>query len=216
MKLVPFRKQGLSLAILVICLVLFGFQPVLAHHPLDGRIPSNFFEGFISGLAHPIIGLDHFAFVVASGLMAIGIPQGILIPIGFVIATLIGTGIHLQSIDLLFTEPAIAISVILFGALLASRQLKHYLSHFYTIVLGGLAIVAGIFHGYAYGEAIVGAQMTPLVAYLSGFAVIQLSIALLAWLLGGKLQRGLRNYSATMRWVGLGISAIGFVFLTQV
>ena len=40
-------------------------QPALAHHALGGRIPSNFFEGFLSGLAHPVIGLDHLAFVVA-------------------------------------------------------------------------------------------------------------------------------------------------------
>ena len=31
----------------------------------------------------------------------------------------------------------------------------------------------GILHGYAYGESIVGAETTPLLAYLVGFAVIQ-------------------------------------------
>ncbi|NJN32344.1 MAG: hypothetical protein HC824_19395, partial [Synechococcales cyanobacterium RM1_1_8] len=35
-------------------------QPALAHHPLGGRLPTNAFEGLMSGLAHPILGLDIF------------------------------------------------------------------------------------------------------------------------------------------------------------
>ena len=45
--------------------------PAFAHHPLDGKIPSNLFEGFMSGLGHPVIGLDHLAFVIAVGLIAV-------------------------------------------------------------------------------------------------------------------------------------------------
>jgi len=30
----------------------------------DGKLPANFFAGFMSGLGHPIIGFDHFAFIV--------------------------------------------------------------------------------------------------------------------------------------------------------
>ena len=36
-----------------------------------------------------------------------------------------------------------------------------------------LFAVAGLFHGYAYGEAIVGAETAPLAAYFLGFALIQ-------------------------------------------
>lgn len=58
-----------------------------AHYALGGRTPTNFIEGFISGLAHPIIKLDRFAFVVASGLIAAGVTRGIFIPILFILAT---------------------------------------------------------------------------------------------------------------------------------
>ena len=40
-----------------------------------------------------------------------------------------------------------------------------------------LAAVAGLFHGWAYGAAVVGAEATPLLAYLAGFGVTQLLIA---------------------------------------
>ena len=92
--------------------------PALAHHPLDGRLPSNFFEGIMSGFGHPIIGFDHLAFVIAIGLLAVGITRGILIPISFVIATAIGAGIHLLAINLPIPELVIAASVVLFGVLL--------------------------------------------------------------------------------------------------
>ena len=53
----------------ILSLVVIGFfsaaQKAMAHHAMGGRMPANFFEGFISGLAHPIIGLDHFAFIQA-------------------------------------------------------------------------------------------------------------------------------------------------------
>jgi urease accessory protein len=45
-----------------------------------------------------------------------------------------------------------------------------------------LFVAAGIFHGYAYGESIIGAETTPLVAYMAGFACIQYSVAVgIAW-----------------------------------
>ena len=60
-------------------------SPASAHHPMGGKMPSTFFEGFLSGLAHPLIGVDHLAFIVAVGLFAAIKPQGILIPIFFVL-----------------------------------------------------------------------------------------------------------------------------------
>jgi urease accessory protein len=46
--------------------------------------------------------------------------------------------------------------------------------------IGALATaitIAGAVHGYAYGESIVGAERTPLLAYIVGFALIQYGIA---------------------------------------
>jgi urease accessory protein len=40
--------------------------------------------------------------------------------------------------------------------------------------------VAGLFHGHAYGEAIFGAEATPVVAYLAGFGLTQYGIAIVA------------------------------------
>ena len=61
----------LLFAVLLAGIGLFAITPAaLAHHPLGGRLPANLLEGLMSGLAHPIIGIDHFVFVMAAGLLA--------------------------------------------------------------------------------------------------------------------------------------------------
>lgn len=185
-------------------------QPALAHHATGGRTPANFLEGFVSGLAHPVIGLDHLAFVVAVGLLAAGQARGALLPASFVIAAMAGTGIHLLSFDLPAAEIAIAVSVIVFGVmLLMPNRPKWY-------VLALLSAIAGLFHGYAYGEAIVGAQMSPLVAYLLGFTLSQYGVALVAFLIGNAvLKKSATQSLPWQRFAGLTICSIGVVFLTS-
>jgi urease accessory protein len=203
-----------GIIIVVVLIFLVSLTPsALAHHALGGKTPNNVFEGFLSGLAHPLIGLDHFAFVVASGLLAVGLSSGLCLSVAFVISTVIGTGIHLQSIDLPLAEVVIAVSVISIGVLLINKKPDQSSS---SLKLGSLvmfAIVAGIFHGYAYGESIIGAEMTPLAAYLAGFTVIQLAIAYSCFLLGQWIVNKLTPKVLTLGgWV---IGAIGFVFLTS-
>jgi urease accessory protein len=206
------RRTGILPVFLITSLISLGMAaPALAHHPFGGQRPQNLFEGFLSGLGHPVVGLDHFAFVVAIGLIAAGIEGGILIPISFAIATMAGTGIHLAAIDIPLLEIAIAFSVLAFGVMVALRQKLN------APTLAIIAAVAGIFHGYAYGEAIVGAEMTPLVAYLAGFALIQMAIALGAMYLA-KFATGKINEQSSLSLVqnlGWVISGIGLVFLSQ-
>ena len=163
----------LSLSLILIA------EPATAHHAFGGVTPTNGIEGFFSGLAHPVIGLDHFAFVVAVGLLAaLKGTKGFFIPCAFILATLAGTGLHLLNVNLPFPEVIIAASVLGFGLLLTRQNSPNLWG------LIGLCMLAGIFHGYAYGEAIVGAEMTPLIAYLSGFAVVQLIVSLIAYQIG--------------------------------
>lgn len=50
-------------------------EPALAHHVMGGRMPATFGDGLLSGLGHPVIGLDHFAAVVAVGCIAVLMQQ---------------------------------------------------------------------------------------------------------------------------------------------
>jgi len=212
-----FRQSWTRILTIVPLFLLIFASKTLAHHGMAGQTPDNFWNGFLSGLAHPVIGLDHLAFVVASGLIAVGMEQGLLIPIAFAIATLIGTGIHLQGINLLFPEGIVALSVVIFGLILTLKKGLQNHSNLYTIALATLAMIAGIFHGYAYGESIIGARVAALVAYLIGFTVIQLAIAAGAFFLGGVIKEKLAKQTTLIsKFIGLAIMAIGTTFLVGI
>ncbi|NEP06369.1 MAG: HupE/UreJ family protein [Okeania sp. SIO2G4] len=208
---VSYQLHRIRVILALAILIFFStIESAIAHHPMGGKIPSSLWEGFLSGVGHPIIGIDHLAFVVAVGLIAVGIPNGISIIASFLATVILGTGIHLLSIDLPLTEIAIALSVVVFGAMLA---LKKKLS---LQLLSIFAAIAGIFHGYAYGEAIIGAEITPLFAYLLSFTVVQLLIALLVMKSAELVSNFWENkFFLVMRFLGLAIGAIGMVFFTS-
>jgi len=65
-------------------------SPALAHHVMGGATPVTFGQGFLSGLAHPVIGLDHLAVVVAVGCLAAAHRAGAGLIGGFVLAMILG------------------------------------------------------------------------------------------------------------------------------
>lgn len=160
---------------------LLAASPALAHHPMGGEAPQTIFHGLISGLAHPVIGLDHLAFIVLIGLAAAFASRSMTGPVAFIVATLAGTGVHLAGVTLPMAELVIMASVVILGALLVmGRQVSG------PVALAGFA-AAGIFHGWAYGEAVIGSTPMPVFAYLVGFGVIQFAIAAGVALFAGKM-----------------------------
>ena len=202
--------QAKALAIAIGFSFLVFASPASAHHPMGGNVPSNFFEGFLSGLAHPVIGIDHLAFIVSVGLIAALKPQGIFIPLSFVLSAMIGTGMHLLGVTLPVVELIVSASILLFGILLAIKNSPNLLA------IIAMSALAGLFHGYAYGEAIFGAQTTALVAYLAGFTVIQLVVSSAAFLIGQKVLKGsFGQVSPNLRSAGLVICGVGATFLAS-
>jgi urease accessory protein len=186
--------------------------PAVAHHPLGGRIPSSFLEGFLSGVGHPILGPAHFAFVVALGLLTALFPEPLKkllwVPVSFAIATISGVGIHLMAWDIPAAESIVASTVILIGVLLAfSHRVQ-------SLEILGFGAIAGLLHGYAYGEAITGAEPSPLLAYLIGLMVIQVSIALCSFGIGRVVQSFFSQHSTSIfRDAGLIFGMFGLVLL---
>jgi urease accessory protein len=137
-------------------------------------------------------------------LLAVTRKQGIMIPIAFVLTAMVGTGLHLANLSLPGVELWVSGSIVLFGVLLAKKNSLN------TAMVSGLSAVAGMFHGYAYGEAIFGAEMTPLLSYLVGFTAIQLVISLTAFWIGKTVVLALETeepaQSSQLRSAGLVIS----------
>lgn len=172
-----FQSRARLLIGLSAALFLLTAAPALAHHPFGGEAPKTIVEGLVSGVGHPVLGLDHLAFVIAVGLLSAVVKRGWTVLSAFLLTALMGTGIHLGGADLPAPELVISASVLLFGYLAATRKSLNAPA---VVALTGLV---GMFHGYAYGEAVVGAEPTPLVAYLIGFTAVQSAIALAAYLI---------------------------------
>lgn len=212
MKLTPnfLRNRQLLVGGLVSLSSLVLTAPAWAHHPFGGSTPTNAIAAFLSGLGHPVIGLDHLAFVILMGLLAAVMGLGWAMPLTFTVAALAGTGLHLMGVNLPVPEAMIAASVLLFGIFLAIKQQPA------TPIVMMLAASAGLFHGYAYGEAIVGANMGPLFFYLLGFASIQMAIGLIAFTMAKRLHSNTETGALNLRFAGFTFTGLGLAFLSGV
>jgi urease accessory protein len=181
--------------------------PAHAHHAMGGGTPATFEQGLISGLAHPVIGVDHLAFILGIGIASAFIGGRFLAPLAFVLATLAGCALQIGGVALPLAEIVITGSVVLLGVLILSG----------ASVPGALYLalfaVAGLFHGWAYGESIVGAEQTPLIAYLAGFAAIQFVIATGAMLVTRAASES--PSAVPLRIAGGAIAGFGAAFLIE-
>jgi urease accessory protein len=134
---------------------------------MGGSIPSTFIEGLLSGLGHPVIGPDHLAFLLAIGIVVGATGLNLLLPVIFVAAMAFGVALHVGGANLPAAETIVAASVLVAGVLIARGRVLP------IPLWATLFIIAGIFHGYAYGESIFGAERSPLGAYLLGLVAIQ-------------------------------------------
>jgi urease accessory protein len=189
-------------------LLVLGSAPAFAHHLMGGRTPATFAEGLLSGLGHPVIGLDHFAAVVAVGCLAAAHRVAPALAIGFVMAMMAGVALHLHGATVPGAEILVALSVIFLGMfMLRGRDVA-------ASVAFVLFAAVGLIHGYALGESIYGAEPTPLFAYLLGLAAIQSAIALAAVQITRVVTKRPADMSP-LRLVGAGIAGIGLAVLMQ-
>lgn len=148
------RRLALSLPFLLIATTAMA-------HP-DGHLDG--YGSFMSGLLHPIFGLDHVLAMVAVGLWAslIGGRGPFAVPAAFVGVMAVGFLMALGGVDLPFVEPFILASVVVLGLVVA-------LAVPVPVAVG--AVVVGffaLFHGHAHGEEMGAAAMA---AYGAGFVI---------------------------------------------
>ena len=195
---------------LAAAMILTTTSAALAHHPLGGMTPTSFTEGFLSGLGHPVIGFDHLAFVIAVGLIAAFHRNLVLMPAAFVAGTVGGAFLTLAAVTLPLAELVITGSVIAGGAF-AMRGLVTDLR-----VAGALAAGAGLFHGWAYGATIVGAEPTPIFAYLAGFGMVQMAIAIGVAVMVNNIWKSLDAGALKPRLAGAVIAGVGVTYMVEI
>lgn len=148
--------------------------PALAHHPAGGAMPVTFLDGLLSGLGHPIIEPDHLFFLLGTAIaaaLARVVPgrAGVLLA-AYAVAGAIGTLLRVPGLVLPLAEAAVAVSLALAALWLWTLRQPRGVDALL------LAAGAGAVHGFAYGEAVIGAEVAPVVAYLAGLAMVQLGL----------------------------------------
>jgi urease accessory protein len=197
------RLLALTLAGLV------AATPALAHHAMDGQTPSTFVQGLLSGLGHPVIGIDHLAALVGVGLVSSRFARGLTLPAFWLVAMAAGVGLHLASADLPYAEALVALSVVVIGVAATVRTSLPY------ALIAALFAAGGAVHGYALGESIVGAETTPLAAYLVGLVAVQTILTTGIALAARSFAKGsLGAPSLQFRLAGLAVALTGAAFLT--
>ncbi|MBR7888742.1 HupE/UreJ family protein [Marinomonas sp. A79] len=104
-------------------------------------------SSFMTGLMHPMGGLDHLLAMLAVGLWAasIGGKAMWMLPLAFISAMLLGGGLAIAGIQMPFVEQGILLSVILVGVLLVAS------ARFSIATCASIAGLFALFHGTAHG-----------------------------------------------------------------
>jgi urease accessory protein len=152
--------------------LLVAAGPAAAHHPTGGTPPSGVLDGLLSGLAHPLLGLDHAVLLVALALAALRERRVIGHAVTYVVAAAVGAALCARFGQAPGIGYAVAATLAGAAALLAAgpRQGR-----------GAMVVavaVAGVVHGHALGESIVGADGATVLPYLVGLVAVQLGIVL--------------------------------------
>ena len=121
--------------------------------------------GLLSGLAHPISGLDHVVAMIAVGLWGaqLGAPAIWVLPVAFPMVMALGGMLGLLGVPLPGIEAGIAASAIVLGAAVMMELRPPLVVA--AVVVGFFAI----FHGYAHGNELHGGESALL--YSLGFVI---------------------------------------------
>ena len=184
--------------------------PASAHHAMGGEVPASLLHGLLSGLGHPVIGVDHLAFVVAVGVASAFLTARYALPALFVAATVAGCLLRsVAGVELPLIEVAVAGSLLVVGGLVMSGTALQ------ERACGVLFAAAGLFHGAAYAGSIIGAEPTPLLAYLAGFSLAQYAIAVGAIWLVRSVWQAASARTVEPRLAGALVAGIGAALIVE-
>jgi urease accessory protein len=175
--------------------------------PAEAHIRQGEATGFLSGLAHPVSGLDHIIAMVAVGLWGaqLGAPAIWLLPVTFPMVMAFGGFLGLIGIPL----PGVEIGIALSGVLLGAMVLLEVKAPLY--VAAALVGIFGLYHGHAHGAELPPGENGLL--YSLGF-VLATGALHAAGIAIGTVHRW--NWGRTaLRLAGAGISLGGVSFLWE-
>lgn len=178
---------------------------VLLALPAWAHEQSGQAAGFVTGLLHPVSGLDHVLAMVAVGLWGaqLGAPAIWLLPVTFPLVMAIGGFLGLLGVPLPGVEVGIAASAVLLGAMVATESRPP------LALAAALVAFFAVFHGHAHGTELPPGQSGLL--YSFGFVVATGCLHAVGIALG--LLHRWRSGRVALRGAGAAVGLAGLVFL---
>jgi len=163
--------------------------------------------GFLSGLRHPVSGLDHVLAMVAVGLWGaqLGAPAIWLLPVTFPMVMAFGGFLGLLGVLLPGVEIGIAASAVLLGSMVAKEARPPLWSA--AALVGFFAI----FHGYAHGTELPPGQSG--LTYSVGFVIATGCLHATGIAIGSIHRWGWGRVA--LRVAGAAVAAAGVFFLLR-
>ena len=172
-------------------------------------MPTTFLEGLLSGIAHPALGLDHLVFIVVLGVAAALTRAGLPTILAFLATAAIATYGRAVNFDYPYVEQLVALTVVAAGVLFALGLGAK------KLIWLPFAAVAGLLHGYAFGEEVLGADGPVIAAYITGATVACAAIALTAKVIAPRVP-GLSDAGWwPLRLAGVLVAVLGAYLLAQ-
>jgi len=192
------RRRALERMALTACLLLVVAAPVAAHGQ-PGQA-----AGFLSGVRHPISGIDHVLAMIAVGVWGAQLrsPAIWLLPVTFPLVMACGGFLALIGMPLPGTEIGIAFSALLLGLAIVAEARPPLAAA--AVVVGAFAL----FHGHAHGTELSDGQSA--LTYSIGFVVATGCLHAIGIALG--LVHRWPVGRAALRFAGAGIMAAGAAF----
>jgi len=196
------QRHGSRLPACLIAATLVAMPALVNAHTGAGAAG---YGGFISGLLHPVTGLDHVVAMVAVGLWGaiLGAPAIWALPIAFPLVMTFGAVLGVLGVPLPGIETGIAASGIVLGTMVMLNARPP------LAVAFSLISVFAIFHGHAHGAELPESGVP--VFYAAGF-VIATGLLHLSGIALGLLLRWPAGRVA-VRGTGACIAAAGVYFL---
>jgi urease accessory protein len=195
----------ISTALLLAMAGALAVQPALAHTGL------HIGGGFVAGLSHPFLGLDHLLAMLSVGALAAAAAargQGRALwslPLAFMAVMALGGALAMTGIALPATELGIAASLVVLGVMLAARI------GLPLVAATALVAVFAFFHGHAHGAELPASASA--LAYGMGFVLASFLLHLAGIGLAQAFERRPAWSALSIRAAGTAVAATGIVLL---
>jgi urease accessory protein len=198
------KRQRWSRAALLSALTLVAAltsAPAFSH---DGTVLP--YGSFLSGLTHPVLGLDHFLAMVSVGILSAQIGGRAIwtVPGTFVLIMAVGGLLGWIDVGLTAIEVGIAFSVLALGTAIALDKRVPMVA-----AMSAVGVFA-IFHGYAHGSEmpVVAQPVTYAIGFMTGTAMLHVM-----GLIIGDISQHYERGKLLLRGAGLAIAGTGAFFL---